>query len=367
MPTDDSERGENKLAGSAPAGAPAKLSSWRIIGGSIAATSWAYAVLIAGMAIMLRSLGDRWWLATVIMYGPRWPWGLPLIVLVPLALWLRRRHLVLLGATACLFVGPIMGLCVPWPRSSAPASEGRLRILTLNLQGQQIDRGVLAAYLRAAEPDVLMFQEYSLRGNPPSDVLIEVDLKRAGWYVKTTENLLVASQYPILGYSPLHAKDVCREVTPPRKGSPLSVVCKIETPWRVIQVFNFHGSSPRSGLEALLRDGRSGLPTMASITALRCAEAKGISGLARRSSEPTIVAGDFNLVAESVIFRNFWSTFRDAFSEAGFGFGATKFEPLFGARIDHILVDANWTVHRCWVGPDLGSDHRPLLADVSLQ
>ena len=37
------------------------------------------------------------------------------------------------------------------------------------------------------------------------------------------------------------------------------------------------------------------------------------------------------------------------------------------ARIDHLWVDDRWAVARCWVGPDLGADHLPVLAEVVLR
>ena len=39
---------------------------------------------------------------------------------------------------------------------------------------------------------------------------------------------------------------------------------------------------------------------------------------------------------------------------------------VFGVRIDHVLTGDGWRCRRCWVGPDVGSDHLPLLADLSL-
>jgi endonuclease/exonuclease/phosphatase (EEP) superfamily protein YafD len=33
-------------------------------------------------------------------------------------------------------------------------------------------------------------------------------------------------------------------------------------------------------------------------------------------------------------------------------------------RIDHILAGPGWQAERCWVGPDVGSPHRPVIADL---
>jgi len=61
--------------------------------------------------------------------------------------------------------------------------------------------------------------------------------------------------------------------------------------------------------------------------------------------------------------------YTNAFSSTGFGWGYTKHTPVFaggeyGLRIDHILCDAAWRPGRCWVGPEVGSDHSPLFATL---
>lgn len=59
---------------------------------------------------------------------------------------------------------------------------------------------------------------------------------------------------------------------------------------------------------------------------------------------------------------------RLAFSAMGFGIGNTTYVDKggikWGSRIDHILTRGRWHASRCWVGPDIGSDHRPVLADI---
>lgn len=326
---------------------------------------WAYAACLIVISVFLHTSGDTWWLATVFLYGPRWVCGLPLIVLVPLAGWLRRRYLVLLAGTACLVVGPIMGLCVPRPALGTSVSAGpRIRVLTINLQGRRVNSLALGSFLTRTQPDVLMFQERSRMAIPGWGVPLHVMLERMGWHVAQAETLMIASRYPILEQLILHGTDICGDFDGARKGASC-VACKLETPQGMVQVFNFHGSTPRRGLEALIANGRAGLPAFRCNLRMRRAESKAISDLVQLSREPTIVAGDFNLAAESVIFQECWSLFDDAYREAGFGFGQTKFEIFWGTRIDHILVDGNWNTNRCWVGPDLGSDHRPLLADLS--
>ena len=70
---------------------------------------------------------------------------------------------------------------------------------------------------------------------------------------------------------------------------------------------------------------------------------------------PLILAGDFNMPADSTVYRATWGRFNNAFSRSGFGFGHTErpgsFGWLFGVRIDHILSGPHWRPCRCWVRP----------------
>lgn len=82
--------------------------------------------------------------------------------------------------------------------------------------------------------------------------------------------------------------------------------------------------------------------------------------------DPMIVAGDFNTPVESRIFQQHWGDITDAFSYAGSGFGMTKYNGWIRARIDHVLTGDGITPERAVVGQDLGSDHRPLIVDLTI-
>ena len=80
-----------------------------------------------------------------------------------------------------------------------------------------------------------------------------------------------------------------------------------------------------------------------------------------------ILAGDFNMPVESRIYRDNWANFRNAFNEAGIGWGTTKQTRWYGIRIDHILFTSPWRCRKAWVGPAMGSDHRPMIAELALE
>ena len=83
-----------------------------------------------------------------------------------------------------------------------------------------------------------------------------------------------------------------------------------------------------------------------------------------QSAIGSLLAGDFNMPVESAIYGQCWSRFSNAFDAVGLGLGHTKFTRWRGVRIDHILAGPGWRFRRCWVGPDVHSDHHPVIAEV---
>jgi endonuclease/exonuclease/phosphatase (EEP) superfamily protein YafD len=54
-------------------------------------------------------------------------------------------------------------------------------------------------------------------------------------------------------------------------------------------------------------------------------------------------------------------------SREGFGIQPTWLsnKPLFMVPIDHVLVSEGINIHKRFTGPDIGSDHRPVIVDFS--
>ena len=79
---------------------------------------------------------------------------------------------------------------------------------------------------------------------------------------------------------------------------------------------------------------------------------------------PVLLAGDFNMPADDSVMAGLHSAFRFGFEEAGWGYGYTRPTWLPWVRIDHILAGPGWEFTHCRVGPDLGSDHLPVFAEL---
>jgi vancomycin resistance protein VanJ len=128
-----------------------------------------------------------------------------------------------------------------------------------------------------------------------------------------------------------------------------------------IFLMNLHLASPHAALLTFKTDG--GRKLVENIDR-RERESEVVLGAAQLARGPLLLAGDFNTTDDSRIFREYWSEFADAFHRRGLGIGYTYLINHTQLRIDHILTDDAWHVHRCWVGPAVGSPHRPLIADL---
>lgn len=330
----------------------------RATGRAISVASWSYLLIAVLDWALLHFGGDRWWLATVLLFAPRWFYGLPLFVLFPLAIWRRRRNLFPLAVASAIWLWPIMGLCVPWP-TGAEDGLPKLRVLTCNLHGGEYVREALMNLVIHTEPDVVALEECS--GETPLPIPSTWHLMRAG-------QLVVASRYP------LRSERRSFRVHPQSPWPLLNAVhCIVETPLGDIGFCSVHLLTPRQGLDAVLNrrtivDPARSRP-LRTETEYRRRESEELRAWIDGFAGPTIIAGDFNMPIDSSIYRDNWSMRSNAFSVAGLGFGHTKITIKrgfqYGARIDHILFDdAFFGCRNCWVGPDVGSDHLPLLADL---
>ena len=320
---------------------------------ALAVLVWITVALVLAAWGMLVFLADRWWPATVLLFAPRWVFAAPIVVLAPLALWRRRRLLLPLGAAAAIVFGPLMGLCVPNPLRSGSTGP-RVRVLTQNLGKVPLASGAVRVLMADEKPDVAAFQECA----PPEDGASPIP----GYTLHIDRDLCLLSRFPVLKADPRDRQDVWQ-----KGGSGAMALFTIESPTGVFYLMNVHLETARDGLGAIVGKRLAGVPELEANIAARRWE----SDLARewraRASGPLIVAGDFNMPVESGIYRDFWSSYTNAFSKAGTGYGFTKHTRLLGVRIDHVLAGSDWVVERAWVARPLGSDHEGMIADLRWQ
>jgi endonuclease/exonuclease/phosphatase (EEP) superfamily protein YafD len=311
----------------------------------------AYAATIVALTIWLHAAADRSWLATILLFGPRWLCALPLLVLVPLAAWLWPRLLVVLAATGLVILVPLLGFRLHLSSAGQPA---RLRVMTCNVNRFNYSGQAMRSLIATERPDLVALQE--VVGRPPA-------IWPRGWHVVQNDEYVVASRFPVV-----EREHTYRLVHP---GKIAALRYTIDTPDGEVQLFNLHLPTPREGLEAVLDrrkliDSKK-IPQLEASLEMRRRDSQKVSDWIASFPGPKIVVGDFNTPVESALFRRYWLGLSNAFSTAGFGFGFTKITEKhgwsYGARIDHVLYSPPWNCTRAWVAGDVGSDHLPLLAN----
>ncbi len=312
---------------------------------------WLYGLAVMVIWLMLLARADVWWPATILAFAPRWVWALPLPVLAAVGCLVRPKVLWLLSATGLLLLGPVMGFQFHgFPIRNTPDDGFRIRVLSCNTGQDRADPMALRALIEETRPDVVILQEWS-----PSMSSTVFDPGR--WHLVEGMGLCAASIYPL---------EETAKQRDENDWTDMAIRCQVSAPGGRFEVLNLHLPTPRDALDAVLGQRWNAGPAVRANTELRERGSAAVRQLLDGVEGPILIAGDFNMPIESAIYRRHWSRFANAFSSAGNGFGHTKFGRRFRIRIDHVLSNEHWRCRRCWVGPDVGSDHRPVLADFEL-
>jgi endonuclease/exonuclease/phosphatase (EEP) superfamily protein YafD len=324
----------------------------------VEALSWAYALTVLAALALIRFRGDVWWPATELMFLPRWAWLVPLPALAEAAGWVRRPSLwTIQGASALVVAGPLMNLSLPIERLWGDIPAGtRVRVMTFNQGAGRPDVDGLLRLIERERVEVVCLQEGgSPKGLP--DPVVEALLAR-GW--SANEERTILTRLPIVA-----------------ELGPLDVEDGDYSYWKA----RLSRARLRAGRDDEFVVASAHLPSMFyAFAALRHGDMIGFrqhmtwrwrqmlavaQALRQTSGAPLIVGGDFNTPADSPLMDLLrMAGLRPAFEEAGWGYGYTR--PALGIGLDQVLASPDCTVTRCRVGPDLGSDHRPVIAEVAL-
>jgi endonuclease/exonuclease/phosphatase (EEP) superfamily protein YafD len=305
------------------------------------------APLAAGAISML--FADSFWFGDVLLFFLPWV-AFAAFLLFSLA-WIVRLELVAIACALLVFVSAAM---IAERRAETPEplllAGTPFRVTTFNTLVGTVDRAALEAFLRTEMPDVVALQETFGEFRMQMAILTDLYPHQSG--LADTSDIEILSRHPITSaeYIP---------TTPDESGDTnriLRAVLDIEG--RAVIVYVVHANSPRFSRSSWA--GRNEV----------------LSALAERTRKdplgtPIVVAGDLNTAP--------WSPHFEVLLDAGLVATDNRLIPLatrivdreilptgFGAPVDHILVSRNvgWTPSR--LGPDLGSDHRPVTADLVL-
>lgn len=266
---------------------------------------------------------------------------------VPLGLALAVRRWWAAGA-ATLAMVVLVGLVAPRAVTDDPptAAGPPLRVLTANLLAGAADPAALVALVRAHRVDLLAVQEFT------------PDAERALGRLGLTGLLPYRQVSPEMGTtgSGLYARFPLRDAGTRRNEGGF---CQA---YGTVQ--------PDGGPAVLVESAHPMAPaTLSSLPAwhddLRAQPSATPAGPLR------ILAGDFNATLDHAALRRLLdSGYADAAASVGAGltgtWGPYDGDPIPPVTIDHVLVDRRIAVRRVAVFPLPGSDHRPVLAELTL-
>jgi hypothetical protein len=120
---------------------------------------WGYLAVVVAPWIFLRFAGDRWWLATMLLFKPRWLCSVPTVFQVPLAGFVQRKPIWALAAATIVVGFSILGFSIRWARAFAPAGQS-MRLLTYNTFDCAAPTDALSALIREVQPHIVVLQEH---------------------------------------------------------------------------------------------------------------------------------------------------------------------------------------------------------------
>ncbi|MFK7766439.1 MAG: endonuclease/exonuclease/phosphatase family protein [Mariniblastus sp.] len=224
----------------------------------------------------------------------------------------------------------------------------RLKVMSFNVLGSNPNHHMVAAQIRSANPDVVSILEYTGNWHQPLDCLNEKyphQIRIPRWH---GFGVAMFSKYPFTEKQEF-------PITKKKTDNPM-IVGKIKF------------GSGQNQREIRLAAIHVLSPTNRSRMDLRNQQFIEIAEILSKEDTPTIVMGDFNCVPWSPFLSNLLTTtdYRD--SRQGFGYHGTWHTQMAPVHIpiDHAFVSRHIHIHDRYVGGYAGSDHLPIVFEVSV-
>jgi len=310
---------------------------------------------LAGAAAIVTGLsffGRAFWLAEILShFRPQLALGAALLAV--LALVTRQRLNFAVAATLMVAnASPLLAYVAPLDARAAPADATSIKIITFNLHGHHADRRALERLVARERPDIVVLTELPRAPHARSEVL-------AGAFPELTHVMIDdgGSPHDVV----IHTRWRPLAASTDRSISRILPVMSVDlcepqestAPSRCLRLVALHAARPLDG-GAQARDAQ--LERAASLAAAA-------------PSHRAIVAGDLNLTPWSPVFADLLARGGLRDSALGRGLVGTWLSRfiLFGLPIDHVLVSPAFDVHDRRIGPDLGSDHLPVIVELRLR
>jgi endonuclease/exonuclease/phosphatase (EEP) superfamily protein YafD len=296
-------------------------------------------ILVAATGLLLTVLPTGVW------YLDNFAYGLPLYLALgaggtALCVW-RSRWWAAFGIGCAFAAAGLMAPCyIPPGHAGTGRHEPNLRILQANVFEHHGSPEALIRLVQAVAPDVVLLQEASGAWESRLDAL-NADYPRRAFVPRYEGGL------PDLGHFWRGEAETPRGLH--GEGVPATETV-LHVAGRAVRLLNVHLASPHSPERARRHEAQ-----MRALTAYACG-----------ADSPFIVTGDLNTSLWSRLYKRLIAGTRLVNSRQGFGVLGTwpSFLGPLRTPLDNTLVSPDIEVVRTWVGPSIGSDHRPLVTDL---
>ncbi|MEA5451315.1 endonuclease/exonuclease/phosphatase family protein [Leptolyngbya sp. CCNP1308] len=297
---------------------------------------------------------DRfWWLAllnTIAFYL-----FVPVVLLLPLSIWLRLRGLLLgLALPIAIFVGLFGPLFLPSWAAPAPDSQN-FKVMSFNLLWSNENYAQIAQSIRAAAPDIVGFQEV----RPPNIEALTAALPDYPYTLfhqsDNYHTVGLMSRFPIVASEQLP--------DPPVERGLQTVIDLDGTPLTVIVAHLAPNNMPLFPLCEFVGQTQDRYTRRAN-------EVEQLKQVVQTRDRPTVILCDCNMTDTSQTHAQLKSVLTDSFQQTGWGLGHTLrlgSIPWPLQRVDYVWHTADLQSVSAEVGDRGGSDHYPVIATLRPQ
>tara|TARA_B100000809_G_scaffold266900_1_gene332715 strand:+ start:860 stop:1876 length:1017 start_codon:yes stop_codon:yes gene_type:complete len=210
-------------------------------------------------------------------------------------------------------------------------------------------------FIAQKDPDVISFQEFPKKGKQIKNYKYQY-IKHNN---KSSIGLTILSKYEIIKKGSLNF------VNSGNNAVFADIVIRQDT----IRFYNIHLQSlqiEKKEMNFDEYDAKELLFKFKKYFRIQATQVEQLLAHERKCTYKTILMGDFNNTAFSWVYKQIKNNKKDAFIEAGAGFGKS-FDYIFPFRIDYILTDPEIKIHNFKTYNNLKySDHYPIIARINL-
>ena len=289
----------------------------------------------------------------------------PVLILINLLFviyWLIKLKKQFLLSTSILVLGYFVTTPLYKLEETKSSLNNDLKIMSYNVRmfnhWQWIDNETIPnkikEFITAKDPDILVLQEYHNLDTPTFDfshsyVKLKNDNSNIG--------LAIYSKYQIINKGSLELTNTANNI----------IFADILYEKDTIRIYNLHLQSLELNTKAENFGQENSEKLFARLSAGFKKQAAQTEKFLTHEANwfgKKIVAGDFNNTAYSWVYNKIAKNKKDAFVEAGKGFGKT-FNYAFPLRIDFILADENAIINQFTSFNEKNSDHFPIQARIN--